>query len=290
MPHPAPLADLLIPALRTAAAEVADTERAALADEPDGVHQHRVRVRRLRSLLGGVSAHLDAAAVARLRVGYQEWGRQLGAVRDIEVLADLAAEVLDAHGNVDLDMRRRLVDDPRAERAVAHARLVELAQAARAAHRTALLETFAAHPPIVEGEGDAAPAVRAIMRAEARRVRRAAARRDGSAASLHTLRKAGRRLRYVAEGVSGADPSLFPAQLQTFADAGNGIHDALGDHRDRDALAERLDRTAPLAGRAGEEVSAYRELAAELRREAEERLAGIDDLVAAVRAAARTLR
>src|SRR6185312_6321014 len=54
-------------AVRTAAAEVEETAAAALADEPDGVHQHRVRVRRLRSVLAGFRDRLDRETADGMR-------------------------------------------------------------------------------------------------------------------------------------------------------------------------------------------------------------------------------
>ena len=92
---PAPVAeDVVTAVLRTAADDVVRTRNAALADEPDGVHQHRVRVRRLRSILAGFRGSLDTRTADLLRVRYAEWGRELGVVRDIEVRAAVAHQVL----------------------------------------------------------------------------------------------------------------------------------------------------------------------------------------------------
>src|SRR3954462_15421217 len=100
-------------ALRTAAEEVQETTPAALADEPDGVHQHRVRVRRLRSVLAGFRDVLDAPAVEGVRLRYREWGGELGVVRDIEVRGDVAEEELAAAEVEDPHMFRRLVETER---------------------------------------------------------------------------------------------------------------------------------------------------------------------------------
>src|SRR6478735_7040916 len=97
-------------AVRTAAEEVEETTAAALADEPDGVHQHRVRVRRLRSVLAGFRDSLDGPAADDVRARFREWGGELGVVRDMEVRAEVAETELAAAGIADPAMIHRLVD------------------------------------------------------------------------------------------------------------------------------------------------------------------------------------
>ena len=82
---PATAGDVIRSILGTTAERLFDTETDAMADEPDGLHQHRTHVRRLRSILAGFRDYLDEAAAQELRVRFDEWGSQLGIVRDIEV-------------------------------------------------------------------------------------------------------------------------------------------------------------------------------------------------------------
>ena len=83
--------DVIRSIIRTTADNLIATLPAAIEDAPDGVHQHRTHVRRLRSVLAALRDHLDEAAVRDLRVQFREWGQQLGVVRDFEVQAEVAA-------------------------------------------------------------------------------------------------------------------------------------------------------------------------------------------------------
>lgn len=281
--------EVLTAMVRQAAEAVADTEVAAIADEPDGVHQHRVRVRRLRSILAGLRPHLDEVAAQRLRVEYGAWGGQLGLVRDIEVLADVAADALSDLGIDDPDARRRLVDDRRDEYRRDHARLVELAATPRALERSRLLAEFARHPPLVDPDAPARAVLADTLRHEARRVRHAARAVDGSIGSYHLVRKAGRRLRYVAEAVRDAAPGLFGDEVDALAEAGDDIHGSLGDHRDALVFARTLEQARALAGRAGEPVLVYDALLADAHARAGGKLASLEPALAAVRHAAKRL-
>ncbi|MFB7892908.1 CHAD domain-containing protein [Microbacterium sp. NPDC056044] len=275
--------------VRRAAAEVEDTAAAALADEPDGVHQHRVRVRRLRSVLGGFRDELDTRAAERLRVAYASWGRELGVVRDIEVRADVAEQLLERAEIGDPDVLHRLVESEREAYPTAHARLVELARSPRSEERTRLLRTFADPVVVAEPERPAADVIAAVLAKQAQRVEKAEDRLDGSDERYHELRKAARRLRYVAEAVADAAPGLFAKQVEALADAGDDVHDALGAHRDAMLLAERVTHEGALAGRAGEPSDAYGTIADLLRDEAQERLDEVPSALSRVEAAASRL-
>ncbi|MFE5411005.1 CHAD domain-containing protein [Microbacterium sp. NPDC056569] len=275
--------------LRRAAAEVEDTGPGALADEPDGVHQHRVRVRRLRSVLGGFRDALDTRAAERLRVAYAEWGRELGVVRDIEVRADVAAEMLERAGIDDPAIVHRLIESEREAYPDAHARLVELARSPRSEERARLLREFVDTPVVVEPDRPAADVLADVLAAQARRVEKAEGRLDGSDEALHELRKAARRTRYVAEAIADVAPELFPKQVEAIADAGDDLHDALGAHRDAMLLAHRVTHEGALAGRAGELSDAYETIAALLRDEAEERLGEVRPALRRLEAAASRL-
>ncbi|WP_251453446.1 CHAD domain-containing protein [Microbacterium sp. Marseille-Q6648] len=283
------LGDVAARIVRAAADEVRQTWDAAKADEPDGVHQHRVRVRRLRSILAGLRDVLDPAAARRLRVRFDEWGAELGTVRDLEVLAELARSALEDCGIDDANMSRRLVTDVRAEYQRAHARLLVLADHPRAHERERLLAVFADDPPIVEPAASARSALARTLRREARRVRRAAKGADGTIETLHDLRKAGRRLRYNAEAVLAAAPDLFGDELSELAEAGDALHDALGDHRDALVLGRSLELTRARAGRAGEPVAGYDVLISHVQAGGERALHEVDDAVARARAAAGRL-
>ncbi len=283
------LGEVLAAVVRQVVDEVEATLPAALADEPDGVHQHRVRVRRLRSVLGGFRDALDRRGADRVRVAYAEWGRELGVVRDIEVRAAVAEETLAVAGVDDPAVVRRLVAGEREAYAVAHQRLVELARMPRAVERVRMLREFGDAAIVVEPERPAADVLGAVLSAQARRVENAQSRLDGGEERYHDLRKAARRMRYVAEAVAEAAPGLFVKQVAALAAAGDGLHDALGAHRDALLLAQQVRREGALAGRAGEASDAYDMIGARARDEAAKQLDVLPPAMRRLRAAASRL-
>lgn len=287
--RPATAGDVVRSVILTTADRLVATQSAAIADEPDGVHQHRTHVRRLRSVLAGLRGHLDEAAARELRVRFKEWGRQLGVVRDMEVQADFAEAAMDELDIHDPDMRRRLVESELEAHARAHARLCELFDSPRSVARMAALEAFVADPPMTAMAGGDAKILEKAARHEARRVEKAARRVDGSTESLHALRKAGRRLRYVAEALHEAAPVDFGAGYEELAAAGEDVHDALGDHRDELIFIERLEVARAQAGRDGERVGPYDALIERSTELARERLKKLDHALARVKAAVKDL-
>jgi CHAD domain-containing protein len=283
------IGEVLALALTKAADEVAATEEAALADEPDGVHQQRVRVRRLRSILAGFRNQLDTRAAERVRVAYAEWGRELGVVRDIEVRAAVAEETLQRAGVDDLDVFRRLVLAERDAYDGAHARLVELAGEPRAVARREMMRTFVDAPAIVGADTPVAEVAAEVLRTQARRVTKAAHRLDGTDDAYHALRKSARRLRYVAEAVADAAPGLYAADVADLAAAGDALHESLGGHRDATLFAEHVVREGIRAARAGERSDAYPFIEAIVRTDAETHLRRLPDALQRLRAAASDL-
>jgi len=277
-------------AVHAAAELLLRTEAAAIADAPDGVHQHRTAVRRLRSLLAALRGYVDDSAADRLRVQFAEWGTQLGVVRDIEVRAEVAESAIEDIGIEDEDLTHRIVDKERRAYARAHARLRELSDEPRSRARLAELASFAADPPLTVKARAGAGALRRVARREAGRVWAAGERSDGSVDALHEVRKAGRRLRYVAEALHEAAPETFGAAYEQLASAGEEVHDLLGDHRDELIFIERLELARAKAGRAGERVDAYDQLIARSMRRAGDSSAGLDDALDRVRRARRAVR
>lgn len=275
--------------LRRAADEVVRTEAPALADEPDAVHQHRVRVRRLRSVLAGFEDSFDTGQTDRLRVAFAEWGSQLGVVRDIEVRAAVAAETLELAGISDPAIVRRLVGSEREAYPVAHARLVELATSPRARDRARTLERFVEAMFVVEHDRPATAVLAAVLRTQVKRVRRAERRLDGSTERLHDLRKAARRAKYVAEAIADAAPEWLPKPVQAIAEAGDDLHDALGGHRDLTLLAQHARREGARAAHAGQWSEDYETLAALADDAAEELLGDVGPAVRHLRGAASGL-
>jgi CHAD domain-containing protein len=272
-PAPPTTGELIPRLIRAAVADVEATEAGALADEPDGLHEHRTRVRRLRSVLAGFGRLADRRTADALAVRWREWGTELGVARDSEVRADVASDALERLGIDDPAVRERLVEVERAAYSREHARVVELAASARAEARRRESHDFARDPGVADPSADAASAVAEVLARQARRVRRAARRLDGSEEAYHRVRKAGRRLRYVALAVAEADPGLRPEAVHRLAKAGAKIQHALGRHRDDLLFAQHVARQSAIAAHAGEPTDAYAVIEAEARASAAENLA-----------------
>ena len=277
--------------MRALATSMAETETLALQDAPDGVHRNRVVVRRLRSVLTTYRDLFDAVTIDPLLVLLHEWGTQLGVVRDIEVRAKLAEALIDeVLESEDTALRRRLVDDERAEYSLAHARLVALHGGPRSEQRRALLAQLVREAPSTASTAASSEKLRAVLVRQAHRVLKRAKRIDGSEAGYHAVRKAARRLRYAVDAVTDDPPAPFGAKAAALADAGKRLHNVLGDHRDALLLADRIERTSVLAARAGEPVEGYLRMAGAARGSSEHHLAKLDKALRRMRRAAKAFR
>ena len=288
----------ILAALRAVGERMSQLEPAVLADEPDAVHQLRTYVRRLRSLLAAYGPLFDAAVATALRRRYRTFGRELGVVRDLEVrvqvaeraLAEAAEEGVLADAEERDEVQARLIDTERASHALAHARLAERERSARAAARRDALQAFLDDPPRTAlAEGPAVQVLGALLELEARHAVRRSERLDDSSntETLHAVRKAGRRLRYAAEGVSKEPVELFDGRAHALASVGDDLHDLLGDHRDEVLFAEHVRRVAAHAAHDGEPAAAFELLAAAADARAAAHLKHLPKVVRDLRSATR---
>ncbi|GAA2021701.1 hypothetical protein GCM10009819_00210 [Agromyces tropicus] len=292
-------------AIRAIADRMAELEPEAEADEPDAVHQLRTHVRRLRSLLAAFGPLFDPSATLALRRRFGEFGRELGTVRDIEVRIQVAERALDVAEEHDphrdvvavpeqaAAVRERLVDDEVEAHRLAHARFVERQRMPRATGRREALATFLDAPAFTpRASGPAREVLGELVEHEARRAvkRTKRLRGDGDVAALHEVRKAGRRLRYAAESVVDEPVARFGSAATRLAEAGEALHDVLGDHRDEMLFAEHVRRAGAHAAHAGAPSAAFEALAVAADRRADEHLADLDDAVAELRAATKAWR
>lgn len=74
------------------------------SDDPEGPHQLRIGLRRLRVALSFFRPAIDSHAARRLAQEAKWLGREVGKVRDLEVARDLVASALAAHEDVDGDV------------------------------------------------------------------------------------------------------------------------------------------------------------------------------------------
>lgn len=281
--------DAALAAVRAIGERIDELEPAALEDEPDAVHQLRTHVRRLRSVLAAYAPLFDAAVVQSVRRSYRELGRELGTVRDLEVRIQVADEALRKAAEewgLDADavaaMRARLVDDEVEAHRLAHARFVERQRMPRAdVRRDALAAFLGAAPRTPRAEEPAGAELGDLLEREANRAVRRADRVDASSDDerLHAVRKAGRRLRYAAEAVTEEPVTLFGDRARALAEAGEELHDVLGDHRDEVLFAEHVRRAGAHAAHEGEPVDAFERIAEAADRRAAKRL---DELAKAI--------
>ncbi|HET6520661.1 MAG TPA: CHAD domain-containing protein, partial [Geminicoccaceae bacterium] len=235
---------------RDCVAQILGSQACALrGEDPEGVHQMRVGLRRLRSALGSFRDHLPGDR-RRAFNGELRWlGERLGRVRDLDVFA---TETLPGELGQRLDEATRdaLTQAAGAARAEAQA---ELRRVLRSPRYTELMLKLLAW--IEDGDGTAnetaAPpmiggAARDILGRRHRSVARPGRRLHRlDAAERHELRKRAKKLRYAAEFFR----SLCPDRPhRRYIKALKGLQEGLGAMNDA-AVARRL--LAELAERAG---------------------------------------
>jgi CHAD domain-containing protein len=194
--------------LREVAAALTGLAAAVRGDEPDAVHRARTMTRRLRAVLAAVPGE----PAQRVRAELKRYGTVLGAARDLEVRAQLAAALLAELGEDDETdaAHARLLAGIRALHAGAHRRVVAYLDGPAYARLLGLLDRLLAGWPdgaAATGEGIDELAVE------------------------HAARKHARALRYLAESLGDAGTAATGAALQ----------DAFGARRDLELLARSLD-------------------------------------------------
>ncbi|HEX4580214.1 MAG TPA: CYTH and CHAD domain-containing protein [Candidatus Dormibacteraeota bacterium] len=237
-----------------------------LGDDEEGVHKFRVATRRLRSDLGTFICLLDREQVERLRQELRWLGREVGRVRDNEVLAENLQRSMATLPAGDVAVAQQLIK--RLRRETAQARESMLA-AMRSRRYDRLLDELVrlagSHRRGRRDAVDMPKLVRKRWRGLAAAV--GALGDDPPDAALHNVRIKAKRCRYAAEAVVPAEGkraarlALAVSELQT----------VLGEHQDT-VVAEQWLRAAAEASPAsrlvaGELVAHQRAERARLRRE-----------------------
>jgi len=220
-------------------------ERAVRADADDAVHQMRVSIRRIRSLLRAApDVMADAPAV---HDELRRLARVLGTARDAEVLAQRYRRALDR-------MAPPLVRGRVVERLVGAAQdgyragwAASVAALDSPGYRQLLgdLQALADEPgdPGDRPSGSIRTAYRRLRKA-AKATRVAGAGRDDA---LHRIRKAAKRLRYTAAAMG--EPAI--------AEQAKTIQTLLGEHQDSVVSRAHLLEAARAAEAAGEDTFSY---------------------------------
>ncbi len=219
----------------------------ALADEdPEGVHQLRVTVRRLRAVLKAEAGGLEG--VDDLRVELKWFFGELGPVRDLDVLLDHFHAEAVGFSPAELGALGRLLAGLAAERERARKRA---ARALRSKRYGRLLRTLAAAATSRPPKGAATVRAEKNLLAEIdrphRRLRKAVAAMGADPADpadqeLHDLRILGKKLRYAAELAA----PVGGKRVRRLVRATKELQDVLGEHQDA-CIAETRVRALVLA-------------------------------------------
>lgn len=199
--------------------------------DPEGVHQLRVAVRRIRAVLKASRFEDGGELLAELRWLFGE----LGPLRDLDVLMDRFQHDTDGFSPEEMVAFERLLKGLRAERGVARGRVTRALRGQRYAR---LLETLASLE--VAPKADTDTGLVAEIGKPYRKLRKAvdAAGPDPADEVLHDLRIRGKRLRYAAElaAPAGGKP------VKRLVKATKGLQDVLGEHQDA-CVAEQKVRS-----------------------------------------------
>ncbi|MFJ9390662.1 CHAD domain-containing protein [Nocardioides sp. NPDC101246] len=244
--------------------------RLVLRDEDDSVHQMRVTVRRLRSVLATYRPLLDSSRTEPLRAELKWLAALLGDVRDAEVLRKRLRQWTVEHGpgpsGVDA-LRAALTE----RQAAGRARLLPELDGERYRALTAALAATDDLP--WPGGAPGKKALRKRVRRDWRRLAAAVAAAEQAGAPeerrrrLHEVRKKAKRTRYTAESLR----EVFGKDAERLADAARSIQSALGDLNDS-ALMIRTIEAVPGHDAALREFLEAEEAAADA---AEERFASV---------------
>lgn len=233
--------------------ELLKWDRAMRADAFDSVHQMRVIIRKIRSLLqaseGAFGLTDDASILRELR----ELAAVLGVARDAEVLAERYERALAALPPelVRGPVRERLVGGVQRTYRSGRRRSLAAMRSQRYFQLLDELDALAQNPPPTAAPvGKHAPIDVAYRRLrKAAKSAKAAATSDGDDRdhALHQLRKKAKRLRYIAAAVDRPEIAAPAKTIQTL----------LGDHQDSVVSRAHLSDVAAAAHAAGEDTFTY---------------------------------
>ncbi|MGH6623971.1 MAG: CHAD domain-containing protein, partial [Burkholderiaceae bacterium] len=214
-------------------------DRAMRSDAPDSVHQMRVAIRTIRSLLQSSSETFDLTEDGWVCDELSELAGALGMARDAEVLADRYQRALDGlpENLVRGPILRRLIDDAQGRYRSGRQASLTVMRSIRYFRLLDALEALVAADPPAQAPREKKLAKTAVWDGykRVRRRVRAAAGAENHDVALHRIRKSAKRLRYTAAATGAAKVS----------EAAKAIQMLLGDHQDsvvsRANLAEQAD-------------------------------------------------
>ena len=232
--------------------ELAHWDRAVRADEWDSVHQMRVTIRKLRSLLKESEESFGLTEDSWVLDELRQLAAILGVARDAEVLAEKHQQTLD-----ELDpelirgpVRERLVDGSRRRYDVGLRRSVTAMRSARYFRLLDALDELATAEPMPAEEHAAEPgnlggAYKRLRKSV--KTARAAEHTPDRDEALHRIRKSAKRLRYTASAIG----------RRRVYEAAKTVQTLLGDHQDAHVSRTHLAQQADAAHAAGEDTFTY---------------------------------
>jgi len=208
--------------------------------DPEDLHQMRVALRRMRSVLK-LSGTLvgDGAEPVRAELGWL--GQSLGEVRDHDVLIGHLREVIADFEVRDQPAGRRLVSLFVTERAAAKRRLTRALSSARYStllQEVSLLTRGQPASTAAEERHDLVAGLAKPHRKLAKAVRALPA--DPPDDDLHALRIHGKKLRYAAELAQTSAKKKRAKRIKKLIKATRDFQTVLGDHQDAVIAAERM--------------------------------------------------
>ncbi|MFM6849594.1 MAG: CHAD domain-containing protein [Terrabacter sp.] len=223
-------------------------EEALRAGEPEGLHDVRVAIRRIRSALATFRPVLERTATDPLRDELRWVSVLLGQARDVEVVIEHTEQLLSDAEPVGLDdavsgLRARL----RLDLTAAGDHVDETLASTRYAAVLVLLDAVASDPPLTD-KGDKSGKKLARKRVEhdldrvVERIAlvRAASDVDEQAARLHDVRKAAKRLRYAAEAAA----PVAGDRIREIEEVAEATQDVIGLHHDATVTRSTLRHLA----------------------------------------------
>jgi CHAD domain-containing protein len=214
--------------LRAQLAEIERTDPLIRSgDDPDAVHDFRVAVRRMRSVLRATRSLFDEAWLVSLRAELGWLGTALGSLRDLDVLLD----GLRTRVTADAAPILRMLE---AERRRARKRALVALASDRYLKLLDRLAGAIEAPPVRSSE----LSLEDVAANEFRKLRKAANKlhRCSSAAEVHRARIRAKRARYAAELVE----PLVGKRARRFVAEAKRFQDVVGAHQDAVAAAERI--------------------------------------------------
>lgn len=263
---------VVVAALARRFGEFQANEARARTDEPDAVHQARVALRRIRSLLTAYERLFDAAETAELRDELRWAGRLLGGPRDAEVFRSLALHELDAveRDGVAADGVRGVIgtwcDEGHTE---AFATFLAEVDSARWDAMHEMVVAFLVRPPFrARAHGRALGVMRRLERRAVGVVEQRADRaraKPGSWKRWHAVRKSVKTVRYALESIDSVPHARVGSERKRW----KRIAKAFGTMQDAvlldDGLTALIDRLVE-DGRAPRAMPVLEEMRARARR------------------------